>query len=432
MQILDRTRLVLRDRLRFSPMALRAYSQAMDLRSRRPPQGSAALARYVDRLAKAARAGTGLRDISGLESRLRIALEGWTPEQFPWDQFFADVHSAPVRKALLLKLPQGGSEKGVLYVAFENQWIRLLRFADIPALARDFDLVLTPTWSPPQDLAFLLALRLWPNRIYHTLSAFADAPAFERLSDRARSVPLLASSWVNPALVGAERERRVEFDIAMIANFSIYKRHFALFQALAQMDPSVRMLLLGTPWEERTRETLLQEAALFGVHQRIVIREGLPDAEMFAALRSAKVCVLMSLVEGSCVAVAESMFADVPVGLLAGANVGSSAFLNSHTGRWLRPQCLAEDLTDFIGHADQFRPRQWMLSQNLDCWASSQILNRHLKTATEAEGRPWTRDLAPFHWRPNARFLRPEDAAAMAAAYSEFPRRYGVALDSGV
>lgn len=427
---LERFDLTARDRFRFGIGGRRLSSLVLQARGNvRSRSTSNEIAVCLVDLARAARAGTGVCNIAGINSQIETLLNRWSPAKFDWDQFFPKTEPASIAKAIILKKPQSDREKGVLFVAFETHWIRLFRHANIDALARDYDLVLSPTWSPPQDLAFFFAVRLWPNELFTILSNFDDVAAFERISPKVRPIPLLASNWVNPDLLtGSAAEKK--FDIVMLANFSRYKRHFALFRALSEMNASVKALLLGGKWESRTRETLQNEADMFGVRDRITIKESLPDAEMFHELRSAKVSVIMSLVEGSCVAVAEALFANVPVGLLQGARIGSSAFINSNTGRFLRPNVLAADLSNFLEHYRDYEPRKWALANGIGCSESSVVLNDYLRRAALARGHEWTVDIVPFHWRPNATFLKAGDQQRILTEYVGFRSRYGVDLQT--
>ena len=221
---------------------------------------------------------------------------------------------------------------------------------------------------------------------------------------------------------------RKQYDIVILANFASYKRHFALFRALRQMDTSICVLLLGRGWAGRTRATLEGEARLFGVFDRLTIAEGLPDREMIQALQSAKVSVIMSLREGACVAVTESLFADVPVALIQGTHVGSRAFINAQTGCFLRPAHIAEDLAAFIQRYDRYQPRKWMLEHGTSYKESSRTLNEAIRTHALDSGRPWTIDLLPMHWRPNAEFLSQPDRLSMLDEYDRFERVYGIAV----
>jgi len=430
MRQIDRLKILLSDRLRFNKAACRCVSRAIELRETlRRPTNSIEIARSIKNLAKAGRGGFGLRDLRRLELKIQQLMRSWSPADFGWDEFFRGTQSSCIGKSIILKKPQSVREKGVLFVAFETHWIRLFRHADLEALARDYDLVLSPTWSPPYDLAFFIASQMWPNDLFTILSNFGDVPTFRRISPRVRPIPLLASSWVNPELLLSNGEPEKLFDIVMLANFSKYKRHFALFQALSRIDRRVKALLLGVSWEGRSLQTLENEAELFGVRDRIVIKEALPDAEMFQALRSAKVSVIMSLQEGSCVAVTESLFAGVPVGLLDSARIGSRAFINDQTGRLLRSAALAEDLADFVKHYGHYQPRRWALNNGISCHESAAYLNNYLKKTAFERGQSWTVDIAPMHWRPYGKFLSPQQETCMREEYRRFNFAYRVTID---
>ena len=300
-----------------------------------------------------------VRNLNRLEAKIRETTARWSPINFDWDRFFPRSRSNSVRKSIILKRPQPSGEKGVLFVAFEDEWLRLFRNANLPQLARDYDLIISPTWSPPHDLPFLIATAMWPSTLFTILSNHDDIPAFERLARNVRPIPLLASNWVHPEMFAPRGDPTKKYDIVMLANFAKYKRHFALFRALRSMDRKTKVLLLGRGWEGRTRDTIEEEARLFGVLDRVTIQEGLGDAEMIEALQSAKVSVIMSMREGSCVAVAESLFANVPVGLIEGANIGSRIFINNRTGCFLRPGRLAKDLTSFVERYRTYEPLKW-------------------------------------------------------------------------
>lgn len=428
MDEIKRLRLVATDRVKFSRTAHWLYSHLLEHTGGPADAGDPnAVARSLQRLTQAARLGCRLRNLDRLEAKIRETAAHWRPADLDWDRFFPDSGSRLVRRSILLKRPRPNGEKGVLFIAFEDEWLRLFRYARLAQLAQDYDLVLSPTWSPPHDLPFLTAATLWPSTLFMILSNHDDLPVFPRLASKVKAVPLLASSWVRPELFAPFGDPVKSYDVAMLANFAQYKRHFALFRALRNMEKTTA-LLLGRGWAGRTRQTIEEEARLFGVLDRITIQEGLEDAEMIAALQSAKVSVILSMREGSCVAVAESLFANVPVGLLEGANIGSRIFINEQTGCFLRPGALAEDLAGFLRRYRVYEPRQWALENGISCTASTAILNDALKSSAKAAGRPWTVDIVPLHWRPNAEFLNPGDKESMRDEYARFEKAYGVTI----
>ena len=274
----------------------------------------------------------------------------------------------------------------------------------------------------------MIAARMCPGRFFHLLSNFNDIPTFRRLAANAEPVPLLASNWVNPELFNVDELPAKEFDMVMLANFAAYKRHFLLFRAMRDMSSDARVLVLGKEMDGRTAETIMGEAKAYGVDDRVVIKAGLPDAEMVRALRSAKVSLMLSGNEGSCVAVVESMFADIPVGVFADAVIGSKAYVNEQTGRLLHKRNLAGQLADFINGHDQYTPRKWVTEQNLSCHGSTRILNDHIRAKVTEWGEEWTTDIAVHHWRPNPSFVSSPDLVTTKRAYAQFEPNYGCSI----
>ncbi|HEX4385151.1 MAG TPA: glycosyltransferase, partial [Myxococcales bacterium] len=259
-------------------------------------------------------------------------------DNLAWNRFFPETEEPLINHGIILKAPSP-YERGVLLITFEYQWLRLLRHGNLTALARDYELVLSPTWSPPWDLPMATVAALWPGeRIFTLLSNFEDEEVYRRFHPKLRPVPLLASSWVDPDIHTGDRVAK-EFDVAMVANFAPYKRHGAFFAALAaarKQGRKLRALLAGVRWQGRTAQSLQAMANEYGVGDQIVIRENLSDDDLRTSVRSARTAAIFSLIEGSCVAAAECLLLDVPLAMLANAHIGSKAFINEQTGRLLR------------------------------------------------------------------------------------------------
>ena len=69
-----------------------------------------------------------------------------------------------------------------------------------------------------------------------------------------------------------------------------------------------------------------------------------------------------------------------------------------------------------------------MLEQGLSYKESSRTLNEMIRTHTLETGRPWTIDLLPMQWRPNAEFLSQADRQSVLDEYNRFERAYGIAV----
>jgi hypothetical protein len=427
MSRLSSIKLIAGDYLKYNPSSRAGAAHLLRvLAALQRPRNANAIAKLLFRLTLVARLLGRDRCPVSVERHIQALVRQWSPDAFDWDSFFPNSKKKLVQKAIILKQPEPRGEKGILFIAFEDNWLRLFRYADIKKLSSQYELVLSPTWSPPYDLPFLIAQRLWPSRLITILSNLDDVPVFRRLTPNVETVPLLASSWVHPEIFALPERVEKRFDVVILANFANYKRHFALFRTVSQIPSKPKVLVLGHAWGGRSRAVLEREARAFGVLEHVTFAEALPDKEMIKALKSARVSVITSLAEGACVAVAESLFADVPVALIEGANVGSRAFINEQTGRFLRPSHISEDLEAFIRESAKYSPRKWMLEHGTSHTDSARMLNEALRQHALAQGQSWTTDIVNMHWRPNAEFDSPIERENMRPEYARFEAEFGI------
>lgn len=399
MNFFRRQKIMLGDRLRFSPLVRSALYRFRLHRARRnrSTSGPEAAQRIRD-LCAAARLAETPAQLGIVES----ILAGIGPAAFAPTELLEGDTDRKIPKAIILKRydPDTG-ERGAIFISFEYQWARLLLGNDLDEFARRYALVVSPTWTPPHSLVNWGFPRFYPDSIHCLISNQSDLETFPRLSPQYRMVNLYASSWVDPGLFKPLPRPVRDIDILMLANFGTYKRHHVLFKALRKLPRDLRVVLVGQPNGSRTAEVLLREAEAFGVRDRIELRQRVTDEEVVELLCRSKVSLINSKREGSCVAIVESMFANTPVGLLEGAQIGSAAFINARTGVFLRESHYASDLESFLERADDFDSRGWCLENGLSAQASSVCLNGILKADALADGRAWSRDIVPFHWRPN-------------------------------
>ncbi len=342
-----------------------------------------------------------------------------------WNVVGATISRTDLPKAIILKPPISTEEKGLLHIAFEDQWLRLLRSNQAAAVARRYDLLLGPSWSPPPDLALLLAAGTWSGRAFTLLSNQEDAAAMTALSDRLVPVPLLASSWVNPAVYDDCLPRAKVYDIVMLANFARFKRHWLFFHTLRSLPRHFRVLILGVPLGDRNEQALRDEARTFGVEDRFDLIVRPTRAQVVEGLCRAKASLIFSRREGSCIAVAESLFADTPVGLFRDARIGSKAFINEWTGRLLDRRGLPEQIVRFVEESGRFRARSWAM-EHISCHRSHEVLNETLRAQARLDGRPWTRDVVAMQNDLVPSYLDTETAAEMDEWKADFARRYGI------
>jgi glycosyltransferase involved in cell wall biosynthesis len=427
--MLKRFKIQAEDMLRYNPAVRNLLASAVLLKA---PAAQAAstieAARIIHKLCQAARLTATDSMMLKAEASIARQLPAINPEQVPWAEFLPDFGLDRVYKAIVLKRYVSEREKGVVFVSFDNQMARLAKARDLRQFAEHYTLVLSPQWSPPHTIASYLFPRLYPDPIFCLISNPRDLEIFPRISDKYRMVPLYASNWVDPREFTPVPIAEKNIDIFMLANFAKYKRHHALFAALGGLPRDYRVLLVGQRERGRDKDTLLSEAAAFGVRDRIEIRENVSDEELHSCFVRAKTSLILSRREGSCVAVVESMFANTPVGLYEDAEVGSRVFINEYTGRLLKHNHLAGQLKDFVESSAQFQPRKWVMENGVDCVASSQALNNALKQHAQASGAEWTEDIATLRWRPNPQYYDPQDAGRLHPCYDEIENRCGICI----
>jgi len=366
---------------------------------------------------------------SEVEGRIRERVLWLRGRPIDWSAITGDFRPGRIEKGVVLKPYIGPREKGVVLISFEYQWARLMSVANLDEFARRYTLITAPTWSPPHALENVLFADRYPgDRIYTLLSNAVDTETFPRLSPKFRPLPLYASNWVNADLYTPVPFEKKDIDILMVANFGEYKRHFVLFDALRELPRDFRVVLIGQPVGIRTAARLRDEARTFGVANRFELLESVPDKTVVDSLCRAKVSVILSKQEGSCVAVMESLIANTPVGMFEDAIVGSKIFIDENSGRLLRSSNLAAQLGEFVEQANRYSPRNRVLEQQLDSDGSTRRLNSALRDQAVAEGEEWTRDIVAHHWRPDPAILCPEDLERLRPEYVHIRETYGVAI----
>jgi glycosyltransferase involved in cell wall biosynthesis len=429
MSFLSRLKIKIRDSLYYSRWVRRLAARALLMRTRRagPDSGTRELVRSIATLCRVARLRYPAAS-ERVEAAIRNRVSLTADRHIDWSTLVPFWEAHRIEKAVVLKPWLGEREKGVVFVSFEFQWARLMGIPNLLDFARRYTLVMAPTWSPPHALANTLLCAQYPDdQLFSLISNASDIKTFPRLSSKIRVVPLYASNWVSPDLYTPVPFARKDIDIVMLAGFAAYKRHFALFQALRELPSSLRVVLVGGPWG-RDGSALQEEARQYGVQDRFELKQSATDEVVSQCLARAKISLILSRQEGSCVAVVESMFADTPVGIYEDAVIGSRVFINSYTGLFLHRVGLAAQLQEFLAAAGSYSPRKWALENGIDCHSSTRELNRILKESALAAGQQWTQDIAVHHWRPNPVLLVQEDRERLRPAREDIRLRYGVTI----
>lgn len=357
--------------------------------------------------------------------------ETWRSEQIGWQRYFGSFGNigsdSELTTSLLLKEPGDGGEKGVVYCSFEFNWMKLLAAPDARRFFSDYLLVGASSWSPPDHAAFASLQGMSDDPAFIGISNAADIAPYSMWEPSIYPLPIMASDWIDPDMYRPLPANERTTDILMVSHFSQWKRHWLLFEALRDMPRNLRVVLIGRDAPGRTEADLRREARAFGVHQELDIRKKLEIDEVSVEQSKARLTLAFSKREGSCVSVAESLFADTPVAMMSDAHIGSRAYINSATGRLVRRRRLSAQLESMLEEGASFSPREWALA-NITAKDTSVRLNDILRDHCTRQGKPWTRDIAPMCWRYVPRYLDAADKQRLSSGVERLRQTHGIGL----
>ena len=121
------------------------------------------------------------------------------PSRLDWAELVPDFHDRRIYKAAILKPWLGPNEKGIIFISFEGQWVRLLNQKNLREFADRYFVVIAPSSSPHNFVNYVFP-RAYPTPIFTLISNPHDLDVLPRVSSRMMVVPLYASHWVNPDL----------------------------------------------------------------------------------------------------------------------------------------------------------------------------------------------------------------------------------------
>lgn len=358
----------------------------------------------------------------------------WRERRIGWQRYreeFSDARETALGTSLLLKEPGPNGEKGVLYSSFEYNWLKILASKDPRAFFRDYLLVGASSWSPgdPAILANLCGISNDP--IFIGISNHSDTAQYEVFAPNVIPLPIMACDWCDPDFFEPRPHRQRDIDIVMVAHFAHWKRHWLLFEALRKMPKNLHVVLIGRQHPGRGEHEIRLEAEAFGVHQELTILAGLEANEVMQHQCNAKIALICSKREGSCVAVTEALFADTPVVMMRDAHIGARVNINAQTGKLASRRDLRRTLMEMIEHSTDYSPRAWAMA-HITAQQSSAKLDVILRDYCLAAGHPWTQDIAPLCWRYVPRYLDESDVARLRPGVERLRERHGIELEEFV
>ncbi len=325
----------------------------------------------------------------------------WFDHEIGWSRYRRqEADGIPaISHGLIIKPRVSDREKGVLVIWVEYNLVSLMRSPRLKEIVRDYRIVFSTSWSPP-DLALVWALAKFPGAELYVISSNGKDPGWlQQIPSSLKVLPFYASHWISGddyagAVLPAGEKR---YDFSMVANWAPFKRHWLLFRALRELPRETRVALVGQPEGKHTVNTSRALAEAHGVADRIEWFNRLDPPQVRQVQAASRCGLILSRREGSCLAVVESLLADVPVGMVKAAHVGSLDFINDATGAVLDEKKMAWDLASLLERARSgaFAPRAWAIA-NAEAGRSSRDLERWMKKESEASGEVWTRGLEAF------------------------------------
>ena len=305
-------------------------------------------------------------------------------------RFFEDPRRIWGTAALVVKSSHG-NEKGVIAVHYNHVFPLLARFFDIERIAQRYHVVLEPSWSGYCDPDILCYCQF---RCPVFVQAYEprDVSFIESINSNLVRIPTASNWWVDHRLFRPLPGVEKDIDIAMVAGWGAYKRHYAFFSALSRLRRQghrPRVLLVGyaVDW---TKETVLNQARYYGVADQLEVVEGVPYEQVNDVINRAKIHVLWSRKEGIPRAIVECMFAGVPSIVREGLNYGYKyPFINEQTGAFSDEESLPRRILELLERSGEMRPRAWVL-ENMSCQRATEVLSTTLGQWCAAHGEPWT------------------------------------------
>jgi len=296
-------------------------------------------------------------------------------------------------KSAIIKAPSE-NEKGIILIGFEHKLDELVSYEKIDEVITQYDILFMPTWQPFYSVALLRALQVLKKSLVLLPSSESCYYKALVLPQFFRALPFHASSWVNDSLY---KPKQKDIDILMVANFSIYKRHKLLFEALVDLPEYLKVILVGRPLENRTSADIFAEAKFYGVENRFELIEAPANEVVVDYLCRAKLVLGLSGREGSYVSLAEALFADAAVAVFANAHIGTKNYINPKTGFLLQPDIpLASQILQCLNVVDTLEPRDWAV-KNISASVNNVRLNKLLAFESRKIGNFWRHDCDAFH-----------------------------------
>ncbi len=124
-------------------------------------------------------------------TRIHAQVARLDPTGIDWTEFVPAAANPVLGTCALLKPYVSEREKGILYLSFEREWVKLLIHCNPVELARYYVPVLAPS-SDPHNLVNYLFPAIFPGPIFTQISHAEEVDILPEVSPRFAVVPLYA------------------------------------------------------------------------------------------------------------------------------------------------------------------------------------------------------------------------------------------------
>lgn len=305
-------------------------------------------------------------------------------------------------------LPPTIIEKGAILIKYSYYFPLLIRYFAVDELSEQYNIILEPSWAGFCEENILIFTQFnFP--IFVQVYEERDKAFINQLQCNLIPIPVGPSWFIdhtrfvanNAPVADTENANQPvrDIDIIIVAAWAKYKRHEAVFQALAkhqsqnaQHPQKLNIVCVGYPGD-LSKEDIMDFARQADIADQVTLYEWIEPAEVAALLRRSKVNLLWSKFEGNNRAIIEGMFCDTPVILREGHNYGEHYdFINSQTGHFANETTLYSTIMKIIDNFDHYQPRQYVL-ENRNCINATRIMSQYIKATEIKHNRPWTKDL---------------------------------------
>lgn len=320
------------------------------------------------------------------------------------------------RDLIVLKSADAG-EKGVILLKYARTFEAVVALMDFRRLLDRYVFVLEPCWSGYCDPALLMFVSLGHPVVVQCFTE-ADHRFIARIGWPLVPVRMGPADWVDAEVFQAMSKEPKCYDIVMVANWGVHKRHMQLFRALKQInDRRVRVLLAGYPWAGRTAANIRQDFnAISPGCADVDIVESLPHPELAQYLSRSKVFVFLSKKEGDNKALVEAMFADVPAIVYRDTVGGAGSRINIATGVFSTDDELPATIRYMLDHYTEFSPRAWAL-KNTGSSIATQVIDDRVANSVRKFGGTYTRHIVEKCNSPNLAYRDPSHRSSMESDY---------------